>query len=134
MSKDFFGATQGTCGRKKPQAMKNGPALWWSSSLIVAVAVMQAVCAASVPSAASTQTGEEARPARVTERELAIGPVEADALGREPVDVRRLGRGVAVAAELVVEIVGDDEQDVEFGGVDATSPKRKPGMGGEQRG
>jgi len=45
---------------------------------------------------------------------LAVGAVERRSLLRQPIDVRRLREGIAIAAEPVVEIVGDDEEDVLF--------------------
>ena len=61
------------------------------------------------------QAGQERRPAGIAQRELAIGPVEPHAAAGQLVDARRLDRRIAVAAELVVEVVGDDEEDVELG-------------------
>ena len=45
---------------------------------------------------------------------LAVGALEPDAALREPVDVRGFHGRIAVAAEIGVQIVGDDEEDVEF--------------------
>ena len=58
------------------------------------------------------QARQEAGPARVAERELAVSPVEPDASSRQGVDVRRRPRA-AVAAQCVVgQVVRDDEQHV----------------------
>src|ERR1051325_5217558 len=55
---------------------------------------------------------EERRARRIAERILCIGPVEARAARGEPVDVRRPDDGVAVAAQLRAQVVGDDEEHV----------------------
>ncbi len=50
--------------------------------------------------------------ARSAEREGTVGAVEAHAARGEPVEVRGTGDRVAVAAEKVVQVVGDQEEDV----------------------
>ena len=64
-----------------------------------------------------TPPGEEARPARIAERILTVGPGEADATGGELVDVRRDRLRVAVAAKRAAEVVADHKQDVRPGGI-----------------
>ena len=59
-----------------------------------------------------SQAGQERRAARIADRILHIGPLEAHAAFRQPVDVRRLHRRVAVTAERVAQIIHGDEQNV----------------------
>ena len=61
--------------------------------------------------------GQQAGARRVAERELAIGPLEADAAFGEGVEIRRVDDLVAVAAELGPQIVEGDQEDVEPRGV-----------------
>lgn len=59
------------------------------------------------------QAAQERRSRGVADRMLCVGAVEANALGRQAVEVRcPRGRVGAVAAERDVQVVGDDEQDV----------------------
>ena len=67
--------------------------------------------------AVGIESGEHRIAARPAQRERAVRAIEAHAAGRQLVDVRRLGQRVAVAAEQVVEIVGDQEQHVRAAGV-----------------
>ena len=56
--------------------------------------------------------GEQRRPARAAQRELAIHPVEAHSAARQGVNVRRLCQRMAVATEGVVQVVRHQEQDI----------------------
>ena len=58
------------------------------------------------------QPGEHGIAARPAERECAIGALEPHAARGKLVDVRRLRARVTVAAEPVVQIVGDEEQNI----------------------
>jgi hypothetical protein len=58
------------------------------------------------------EAGVDAGPARTARRDGGIRFRETDAAFGEAVDVRRLDVGIAVAARLHAEIVGDDEEDV----------------------
>jgi len=66
------------------------------------------------------QAAQERNSRRIADRVLAVGAVEPHALLRQAVDRRRLDDRMAVAAEVVVEIIGDDEENVgaawRFGG------------------
>ena len=58
-------------------------------------------------------TAGEDRGARgVAERILAIGEVEANALGCETVDVRGTCDRVAIASDAAIEVIDGDEEDV----------------------
>ena len=77
------------------------------------------------------QAAQEGRPRGVADRVLGVGAVEADALRRQTVEVRRpCGRVGAVAAERDVQVVGDDEQDVV---PDGRIGSGRTGEGGEQQ-
>ena len=69
------------------------------------------------PGGVRPAAGQERRPARVAERELAIGPLEPDPPARQPVDVRRADERMPVAPERGVQVVRDDQEDVEPGGL-----------------
>ena len=82
-----------------------------------------------------TPPGEEARPARIAQGILAVGPTEADATGGELVDVRRDRLSVAVARKRAAEVVADHEQDVRPGGIGSgrlTSDPDVPGQDGRE--
>ena len=55
---------------------------------------------------------QERSPRRVADRVLAIRAIESYAPRGEAIDIRRLNQFVAVAAEVVVQVVGHDEHDV----------------------
>ena len=47
---------------------------------------------------------------------MAIGAVESHAANRKPVDVGRLHDRVIIGGHVIVQVVGDDEQDIGFRG------------------
>jgi len=55
---------------------------------------------------------QQRHPGRIADRELAIGPVEADSAAGQPVQVGRPGHRIAVAADPRVQIVHGNEQHV----------------------
>ena len=57
-----------------------------------------------------SQAGEEGRAAGIANRILHVGTLEADAARGQAINVGRLDRLIAVAAEMIAEIVGDDEE------------------------
>ena len=63
---------------------------------------------------------------------LAIGAVEPHAARRQPVDVRRLSQRMPVAAERVVQIVGNEKQDI--GAAGATNRLAQTAKDREHRG
>lgn len=69
------------------------------------------------------EAGQHRCTARVAQRELHVGAIEPDSARGEPVEVRRLDQRMALGAEIEVEIVGHDEQDVR-------RPRRLPLAGG----
>ena len=58
------------------------------------------------------QARQHRHAARAAERELRVGPCEADAARRESIEVRRPDNGMAERPQVVAEVVGHDEQDV----------------------
>jgi hypothetical protein len=63
------------------------------------------------------EPGEHRVPARATQGEGAVGPLEAYAPGREAINVRRPCLWIAVAAEHRVQVIRDEEQHVAGAGV-----------------
>ena len=59
--------------------------------------------------------------ARSAQRKLAVSPLEGHAASRQPVDVRRPGQRIAVAAEHVVQVVRNQKQHVRSAGVSGPS-------------
>ena len=55
------------------------------------------------------QKGVSARP---TEGKAAVGPLKTDTPRRQPIEVRRAGKPIAVAAEHIVEVIRNDEEHV----------------------
>jgi hypothetical protein len=51
----------------------------------------------------------------IAQRLLAVGAIKAHAHLREPVEVRRLGDGIAVATDAAVQVIGNEEKHVGFG-------------------
>ena len=64
------------------------------------------------PGRVRIEPGQERVAARATERKCAVRPLEPHTPPRQPVDIRRLGQRIAVAAQECVEVVGDDEEHV----------------------
>ena len=84
------------------------------------------------------QSGEKRVAARAAERKRAVRAVKPHAAGCKPVEVRRLGERIAVAAEHRVEIVGHDQEHVlrpgVFGGGRVDPDKGQRGHEEEGRG
>jgi hypothetical protein len=57
---------------------------------------------------------QQRRARRIAQRIIAVRMIEAHAAPGEPVDVRRLHDGIAVAADTVIEVVDGDQQYIEF--------------------
>ena len=51
---------------------------------------------------------------RIAERVLAIGAVEANTARGQAIDVGCVHDGVAITTDAIVEVVGGDEQDIQF--------------------
>jgi hypothetical protein len=60
------------------------------------------------------QPGEHGVPAQPSQRELAIRTIEAHTACGKTIDVRCLHERMPVRADVGVQIVGDDEEDVRF--------------------
>ena len=58
------------------------------------------------------QAGEQAAARGIAQRSLAVSALKARRRPRKGIDVRRLRVGAAIAAELAVQVVRDDEEDV----------------------
>jgi hypothetical protein len=58
--------------------------------------------------------GEHAGPRWIAERELAIGPLEADSCRGQAVDAGRLDELVAIAAQFRPQVIDGDKEDVEL--------------------
>ena len=65
-----------------------------------------------MPSDDGVHPGDQGAPGRRADRGVGEGVPEADALGRQPVEVRRLGERVAVAAEVRAVVLAGDPEDV----------------------
>ena len=68
------------------------------------------------PGCVRSQTGEQGNAAGAAQGEMTVSPVESDTASGEPIHVRRLDDSIAVTAEMVVQIVHGDEQNVALGG------------------
>lgn len=71
------------------------------------------------------EAGHDGSPAWVAERELIVGPVKADALGGEAVDVGCFDDEIAVTTQRRSEIIDGDEEDVGFFGCGGESAGEK---------
>jgi NADPH-dependent ferric siderophore reductase len=58
------------------------------------------------------EAGQERDPARTAQRELRVRAVEPDSARGQPIDIWTLHQLVAVRSQVVVEIVGHDEEHV----------------------
>ena len=76
--------------------------------------------------AVGIEAGEDRIAAGAAQRKRAIGSIESRAAGGEPVDVGGYRQRIPVAAETIVQVVGDDEEHI-FGTVRARSGYEQEG-------
>ena len=57
---------------------------------------------------------QKRRPRRIANGTLTVRAIETNAAFDEPVEIRRFNERMPIAAKIAVQVVGDDEDDVEF--------------------
>jgi hypothetical protein len=67
---------------------------------------------ADKPGLPGIESSQHGGPAGSATRQLAISAVEADAVRRESIHVRRAGHRVAIASQPGVEVVGEEQDDI----------------------
>ena len=70
------------------------------------------------------EAGQQRGPARVADWVVAVGAVEPDAKPLQPVEIRSLDDGMAVGSQVVVHVVGSDEEDIELVLRERTRPQQ----------